>query len=238
MAPSLGARLRKALVESELATTEDPIRGTDAADTLTSPLGEGGNFTVGVRIFGRAGDDALTAGFGNDILFGGAGNDTVLGGVGVGRDYLLGGDGRDSLDGGRGDDVLYGGEGRDTLNGGGNTDRFVLNSSDRGRDEIVQFIEGSDFILVELTTEELQTAGLQPGNGLSIDAQDFVVGSAATNAEQNFIYDPVARTLSFDVDGTGAASAKVLANFTFSTDVAFDSIAIVSSQFSDSFPLL
>lgn len=236
MPETFETRLRKALLDSEIATSTPSLTGTGGDDSLIAPFSQGGGFEIGTRLFGRGGCDTLTGSNGNDLIFGEIGKDSLVGGTG--RDFLLGGDGRDSLDGGIGDDILYGGAGRDTLVGGANTDRYVLNTSDRGRDEIVQFIAGSDFILVELTTEELQAAGLTPGDGGSIAAANFVVGPAATNAEQNFIFDPVARTLSFDRDGDGDARAKVLAHFTSSTDVDFDSIAIVSSQFSDSFPFL
>jgi Ca2+-binding RTX toxin-like protein len=236
MPSSFPSRFREAVLDSSFASSEPPIRGTPGDDTLSAPAGDPGEFFEGTRLFGGAGDDSLTGGRPNEILLGGGGNDTLLGGVGLGREYLLGGAGRDSINGGGGDDILYGGQGRDTLDGGGNSDRFVLNTADRGVDTIIQFVSGSDFILLKLRTEELSLGGIAPGS--PVEDEQFTVGPAATTAEQRFIFDPVARTLAFDVDGNGSAEAQILARFKFSTDIARTDLVILTSDFGQDFPFL
>lgn len=230
MPTNFEARFTRAIVRSNAGTEAPPIVGTAGSDTLAA-LGElDAPSSLGTRLSGLGRADQLTGGFGNDVLFGGDGNDWLQGGFGIGRDYLLGGNGRDTLFGGLGADTLYGGTGSDVLEGGLGSDLYVLNSTDAGRDRIVQFISGSDQILIELTTLELSSSGLPPGG--PVEAEDFVVGPRATTAEQRFIYDPVANTLAFDADGNGAGRARVLASFELSTDLDIDDIAIVSSDFS------
>ncbi|MDA7425634.1 Hint domain-containing protein [Thalassococcus lentus] len=99
---------------------------------------DGTSDTVGINVFGAAGDDTMTGGTGNDTLLGGDDNDSIVGGDGAdqldgdagddtveggtGDDTLVGDLGNDSLDGGAGADELYGNEGSDTLTGGEGAD--------------------------------------------------------------------------------------------------------------------
>ncbi|EAQ02323.1 Hemolysin-type calcium-binding protein [Pseudooceanicola batsensis HTCC2597] len=78
------------------AVNVDRVLGTSVADTFTA-TGSGA-----ISLFGRTGDDTLTAGSGNDILDGG-----------LGADSLLGGNGDDTIDGGSNPDVINGGAGDD-----------------------------------------------------------------------------------------------------------------------------
>lgn len=74
------------------------IVGTSTADLIESAADETGNDLI----FGRGGDDDISAGGGNDVLLGEGGND-----------ILRGGSGNNTFYGGIGDDVLIGGSGND-----------------------------------------------------------------------------------------------------------------------------
>jgi hypothetical protein len=63
--------------------------------------------TVGVDLYGDAGNDVLTGGAGNDLLVGGAGDDRLSDRAGT--NVLIGGAGADRLTGGVGEDLLIAG---------------------------------------------------------------------------------------------------------------------------------
>ncbi|WP_215610252.1 calcium-binding protein [Leptothoe spongobia] len=125
----------------------DFIDGGAGNDKIAGGLGDD-------KILGGAGNDVLRGDLnrrnpqngingGDDIIYGGAGNDRI-GGKG-GDDTLYGDAGNDRLWGDAGDDVLFGGEGKDKLWGGRGSDTFVL-SMGEGRDKIMDFEVGTDFI--------------------------------------------------------------------------------------------
>jgi predicted outer membrane repeat protein len=126
-------------------------------------------------------------------------------------DPLQGSANNDSLSGGADNDILVGGMGSDTLTGGAGADRFVFQSPNEGIDRITDFAAGDDTILVS-------AAGF--GGGLTADAtlaaSQFTVGTAATDADDRFIYNKADGSLFFDSDGT-RSSAEVqiatLSNF-------------------------
>ncbi|KMK51329.1 hypothetical protein RO21_06835 [[Actinobacillus] muris] len=76
------------------------IEGTDKSDELS-----------GAVVFGKDGNDMLTAIEPGSLLHGGKGNDILIGKNG--DDYLYGAEGNDILYGGAGNNVLYGGIGHD-----------------------------------------------------------------------------------------------------------------------------
>ena len=83
-----------------------------AAASVETAVGSSGNdafdatgMAANARLYGRAGDDALTGGDGNDQLYGDAGDDSLSGGAG--NDRLVGGAGDDRLSGGEGNDRLF-----------------------------------------------------------------------------------------------------------------------------------
>lgn len=98
------------------------LDGSGAVDNFATPTGPGGN-AIGVKIFGRGGNDDLTGGSGSDKLRGNQGNDTLDGGSG--NDFLRGGAGSDVLNGGSGNDYLNGGKDGDTINGDGGNDTLL-----------------------------------------------------------------------------------------------------------------
>jgi len=144
---------------------------------------------------------------------GSPGNDTIIGSNG--KDLLSGSSGNDSLSGGTGNDALYGNLGNDTLNGGANldylaggegNDSFAFNSPTQGIDTIADF---------NVTQDTINVSASGFGGGLTagvIPSSRFVVGSAATNSSQRFIYNNTTGALSFDVDGNGSSGAVQFAS--------------------------
>ncbi len=129
---------------------DDKIKGGTGNDILIDP--DGTNF-----LSGQSGDDILRlgdgsdnsiakGGQGDDQLFSGAGSDTLRGGAG--NDILEGGDGDDTLYGGNGNDVLEGGNGSDFLKGHDGADQFVFNTEDQGHDQIADFADNNDLIVL------------------------------------------------------------------------------------------
>lgn len=142
-----------------------------------------------------------------DVLSGGNGNDIILGGAD--DDKLLFGD--------AGDDYLSGGLGQDTLEGGEGRDRFDFYTYRPGFEDddfITDFNPAEDTIGIYVGTADLSSfrnVGL-PINGAILSSQ-FVVGTAALDAGDRFIYDSAFNTLFFDPDGTGPAAQTQLARF-------------------------
>ncbi len=184
---------------------EDYAEGGTGNDTLA---GDGGID----RLYGEAGDDSLSGGTEDDVLIGGIGND-VLAGNGDndwmqgedGDDRLLGGDGNDYLDGGAGADTLEGGAGNDALIGAAGADIFVFRGLGDGGDALLDFVSGEDRILVANIG-----FGGSLGAGPTLDAANFVAGTAATAAFGQFLYDQATGVLRWDADGTGAQSSSFI----------------------------
>ena len=164
----------------------DTISMTNGADQISS---FGGNDRV--RTLG--GDDLANGGAGADTLDGGAGNDKLFGDLG--RDRLLGGAGADTLIGGAGVDQLTGGAGADVF---AFTHRGAAN-----RDIITDFSARQDDLHFD---NDAFTAFSYTGR---LRAADFVLGTAAQDAADRFIYDRASGNLWYDADGSGRG-AKVL----------------------------
>ena len=182
----------------------DRLFGDSGNDTLGGGLGndalrgDAGNDSL----LGDSGNDTLTAGLGNDILRGDAGNDSLLGDSG--NDKLFGDSGADRLNGGLGADTLIGGVGIDTMIGGAGADVFAFNDNGATNREII-----SDFIAVDDAlhfNNDAFTAFAYTGQ---LRASGFVLGTAATDLADRFIYQLSTGNLWYDRDGSGAA-AKVL----------------------------
>jgi len=205
----------------------DEINGDAGNDTLQGGAGND-------RMFGGDDNDLLKGGRDNDEMFGDAGNDTLKGGAGddtltggSGIDRMFGGSGNDSLtggtendflNGGAGDDILHGGAGNDTLKGGTGSDHFVFNSLSEGIDKIRGFSVLDDIIQVSSSF----------GGGLSLgtlDASQFVIGSAAADADDRFIYNSANGKLYFDADGSGASGQVQFAKL--SSGLALDNTNIL-----------
>ncbi|MGL5943491.1 MAG: calcium-binding protein [Waterburya sp.] len=155
----------------------------------------------------------ITTGSGNDSinstikvtdLFAGAGSDRVS--SSAQDDYLFGEEGADSLKSNGGNDTLIGGSGIDTLTGGSGEDNFRFENPTDGFDRLVDFNVNDD--LIEVLSSNFG-GGLVEGSSLSVD--QFVIGSAATDSSDRFIYNNTNGALFFDVDGNGSTAQVQLA---------------------------
>ncbi|MEZ5960602.1 MAG: Calx-beta domain-containing protein [Hyphomonadaceae bacterium] len=145
----------------------------------------------------------LTANLENLTLTGGA---NINGAGNALNNIVIGNDGANTLYGLDGDDRLDGGLGADTLQGGLHADTYVFSTAIGGGnvDAIIGFNVADDTI-------ELSNAvytGLSTG---ALDANAFVIGAAAADADDRIIYNSATGQLFFDADGTGAGAAILFA---------------------------
>jgi hypothetical protein len=186
--------------------TLDGGAGIDTASYATATAAVAVNLATGNGSLGEANGDHLiaienvTGSNYNDILTGNTANNTLTGNNG--NDTLNGDAGNDILLGGSGNDVLIGGLGNDTLTGGVGVDIFRFNSINQGIDRI------TDFSVIDDTIAVLGSGfgGLTVG---TLSTSAFVIGSAATNFSQRFIYNNTNGGLFFDRDGIGTSFSSV-----------------------------
>ena len=119
------------------------------------------------------------------------------------NDVLTGGAGKDTLRGGAGDDLLIGGKSSDTLTGGEGADIFQL-SGDTKTDHITDFVSGTD----QIQLSHFIYKGLPLG---PLDSSQLVFGTTAQSGNEHLMYDQGTGNLWFDVDGSGARSAVLVA---------------------------
>ena len=118
------------------------------------------------------------------------------------NDTFIGSNSNDSLNGGAGNDTLEGGKGSDTLTGGAGANTFRFYSPLDGIDIITDF---SDLPVPEYTISVSRYGfggGLTPD--VAITPEQFILGSAAADVNDRFIYNQNTGALFFDADGTGA----------------------------------
>jgi Ca2+-binding RTX toxin-like protein len=201
------------------------VRGSVFADSLTGNElgntldGQGGADTL----VGRGGDDTYLVDNAGDTITenGGQGFDTVRTSVSftltAGADVetlattsdggtatlsLLGNSSGNIVRGNNGNNVIGGGDGNDELTGLGGQDRFLFNTALNAAtnvDVITDFNVADDTILLD--------AGIFNAVGTSVEAGEFVVGTAAQDANDRIIYDNQTGDLLFDRDGVGGAAA-------------------------------
>ncbi len=131
-------------------------------------------------------------------------NITIQGGAG--NDIIKAGGGDDTVDGGVGNDTLVGWYGNDTLTGGDGADQFLFvtnfSSYFTGTDGVDAVTDFNQVQGDRLVFRSGDFGGLPVG---SLSASAFRVGTAATTADQRFIYDSVTGKLFFDRDGSGGS---------------------------------
>ena len=122
-----------------------------------------------------------------------------------GNNVLKGKGKKDIINGKSGDDTLVGGAGNDVLTGGAGSDAFVFNSKTEGVDTIKDFVSGTDEIHID---RDSFGGGLAKG---VLPAGRFVLGTAAQDANDRFIYNFQTEELFFDADGNGSGAKIQLA---------------------------
>ena len=216
-----GVGLGTELGAATFHVTLDHIPGLTYNGTIGNDALYGANENDSIN--GLAGDDSIRTWRGNDTLNGGDGGDVMNGGGG--SDDLIGGDGKDRLigsagndtlrggalddwlDGGRHKDLLIGGPGSDLLTGGADADVFMFKRVTDGIDTISDWTPGEGDVI------RVDASGF--GGGLTagaLNANQLVLGTAATEAFGQFLFDAATGDLSWDEDGTGGGAAVVLAH--------------------------
>lgn len=123
-----------------------------------------------------------------------------------------------NIRGNNGNNVLDGGTGTgDVLTGFGGADTFVINQGQGAAATVLfitDFVSGVDKLSVKAITD------LAPG---PVPASAFVVGTAANDFDDRFIYNPNTGLLAYDRDGVGPLAPSYFAGF-------FPGTALVASD--------
>jgi Ca2+-binding RTX toxin-like protein len=212
---------------------DDVLKGGGGADVLVGESVWGGGFGNDTLI-GGAGADTMVGGFGNDTYHvddpadvlmeaAGQGSDVVLTTVsyaltagadvetlrttsdnGLAAINLTGNSSGNVVRGNNGNNVINGGDGNDELTGLGGQDSFLFNTALNAAinvDAITDFNVADDAILLD---QDIFSSSLGLGN---ISAGEFVIGTAAVDANDRIIYDSISGALSYDSDGFGGTAA-------------------------------
>ena len=172
----------------------------DTADYSNAKNGVVVNLFTGVATNnGNGGKDTLIS---IENVTGSAFNDVLLGGLV--NHVLTGGAGNDIIEGGTGNDILFGGPGEDTLRGFSGQDRYKYTNIDECGDTIVFFNPTEDVFDIS-GFPGLSTALFSN----SLSSSQFVIGTAPTNDQHRFIYDPMTGRMLFDEDGIGPEPSKL-----------------------------
>jgi Ca2+-binding RTX toxin-like protein len=231
VALSLGSYTLNAGAEVELLSAIDP--GSTAAMNLTG--NDYGNTIIGTAgantLIGGGGNDVLAGGLGNDVYRVEDAGDVVLEYAGGGADAvyavgsytlqtgyeievlaaidpsstaalnLTGNDYGNTIFGSNGANVIDGKGGSDALVGYGGADTFAFTTAlGAGNvDTVYGFVAGTDKIGLD---DAIFTA-----IGGTLNANAFVVGAAAADADDRIIYESATGQLFYDADGNGAGAA-------------------------------
>lgn len=197
-----------ATITITVAPPAESIVLTDAAEAISYKA-----YDHAVLVDAKGGNDRITGSQFNDTLNGEAGNDILRGGDGA--DLIAGGLGRDILSGNAGDDILIGGAGRDILLGGRGHDIFVFDTAagQANADRIADFRAGDDLFRLDSGV----FSGLRAG---PLDAEAFVIGRAARDADDRIIYNERSGSLLFDPDGAGGVAALKFASVNCGTSLS------------------
>jgi len=148
-------------------------------------------------------------------------SNTITGNAGT--NVLSGGAGNDSLSGGAGNDSLSGGAGNDSLSGGAGNDSFNFSTPADKRDLILDFTPGLDIITV---------SRLGFGGGIiptgPLFTSRLALGTVATKANAQFIYDIKTGNLLFDIDGTGTLAPELFAILTNKPYITSTNIKVIN----------
>ena len=172
-----------ALASDDLATVNDLFSfvGNQLAsnDVITY------NSTLGIELFGGAGNDTITGGTGPDTLHGGPDNDILIGGLG--QDTVNGDAGNDQIT------MLVTAGNVDTIDAGADTDTLVLSGVVPGDHEVVVDLSSStDQVvsiggvadaLTQINVENLTATGL--GSSVTVtgsNGDNVIIGSSGNDS--------------------------------------------------------
>lgn len=137
-------------------------------------------------------------------------------------DVLRGNATANVIDGGAGSDQLNGYAGNDTLTGGLGADFFNIKSPSLGVDRITDFSVPDDTIRISNSG-----FGGKLTSGAPITANQFVIGTTATDTADRFIYDKAMGGLFFDTDGTGTKGQVKFVNLAVNLALTNNDIYVV-----------
>jgi len=205
-------------------TTSLALVGNEIANTILG--NNGGNF-----IDGGAGADILAGFGGNDVYAVDNAGDIVVEDAGGGTDTvyasasfalnlgtsvetlsardnsattainLVGNEIANMLTGNNGANYLDGGAGSDVLVGYGGADMFAFTTAlgVNNVDTVADFVNGTDKIGLD--------DAIFTGLGATLNANAFVIGATAADADDRIIYNSATGQLYYDADGSGAGAA-------------------------------
>ena len=168
-------------IDRVIASVSYALQAGQAIEILSTNNAAG---TTALNLTGNEFANTIQGNAGNNVLRGGAGNDVLRGLAG-----------NDRMIGGTGNDRLYGGAGHDA---------FVFNTpldTATNVDRIFDFSTIDDRILL---SGSVFTALGAPG---PLAPSEFFIGAGAHDASDRIIYNSTTGALTYDPDGTGAASA-------------------------------
>src|SRR5262245_21554511 len=227
-----GVSVENLQTSSDTGTAAINLTGNSGVNHITG--NNGGN-----QLDGGAGADQMSGLGGNDIYFIDNANDSVAESGGQGADEartsvsstltagadveslrttnddgtaainLTGNSTGNLVRGNNGNNVINGGDGNDELTGRGGQDAFLFNTALNAAtnvDVITDFVVADDTIQLD---QDIFSSSLGLG---TIANGEFVIGTAAQDANDRIIYNNVTGDLFFDADGNGATAAVRFAN--------------------------
>lgn len=120
--------------------------------------------------------------------------------------------GANTITGNAGDNTLNGKDGNDSLTGGEGSDIFMFDTklnATGNLDTLVDFVSGTDHI--GLSVKVFTAYKKSSSDDLSAD---FVLGTAALDETDHFLYDSATGNLFYDADGSGSGAAVQFATLT------------------------
>jgi len=245
-------------VTNAMSTDNINLTGNGAAQIIVGNYGnnilDGDNDTraggANTALTGTATGDTLTGLLGNDTYRVYSQNDVVRENVGEGTDtvftsgnyqlragtsievlaaanqastaalQLIGNELNQTVSGTAGNDTIWGLAGNDTLIGGLGSDTFGFNETGAGNADLLQDFTAGDFI-------GLSTSAFAAVGG-SLDSTEFVVGTAAQDANDYIVYNQTTGQLFYDADGNGAGAAVLFATLAAGTTLGFNDFAVIA----------
>lgn len=130
--------------------------------------------------------------------------------------------GKDTIDGGGGNDKIWSGLGNDTVTGGAGKDLFVFYEyGPKYKDKITDFKSGQDkIVLIANPFDALPIGKVKAGN--------FVLGTAAKDANDFIIYDKKTGAVYYDDDGLGGVGTGPIAVLSNSPNLKASDFIVVS----------
>jgi Ca2+-binding RTX toxin-like protein len=199
----------------------------NAGDRVIEASGAGTDLVLSSMSFNLSGQHIENLTLTGTAVINGTGNSLTNRMLGNSAANLLDGlGGNDSLSGGSGNDTVRGNGGADTLTGGAGSDTFRFLSADEANDIITDYASSADKIEVSAAGFG---GGLLAGMNLTTSGRYLSNLTGLANAERGqFIFEMDARTLWWDVDGTGAGGRLAVASFTGLSSLVASELVVIA----------